>query len=30
VLLWEMNGATYVGSTLISTGGTLWKLKAPR
>ena len=30
VLLWEMNGTTYVSSTIMNAGGTLWKVKGPR
>jgi len=26
VLLWEMNGSTYVGSTMLNAGGTLWQI----
>jgi hypothetical protein len=26
VLLWEMNGSTYVRSTMLNTGGTLWQI----
>jgi len=28
--LWEMNGTSYVSSTMLNSGGTLWKVKGPR
>jgi hypothetical protein len=28
VLLWEMDGPTYVGGTMVNAGGTLWRVAA--